>query len=136
MDANVFIPVAQCAAVSGILTEESVWMCIHQSVVVKGLERNISNIYEARRALLGLDSSEHAKINGVSHDPVLPGGGVTNYWLNMLLQQLRLSEQGELLAIIVLHIHYRTKKVPAFSQNNPRGIKERADSILMGLFHR
>ncbi|XP_020562253.1 protein bicaudal C homolog 1-B isoform X4 [Oryzias latipes] len=67
-----------------------------KSVVVKGLERNISNIYEARRALLGLDSSEHAKINGVSHDPVLPGGGVTNYWLNMLLQQLRLSEQGSL----------------------------------------
>uniref|UniRef100_A0A8C7XJ52 Bicaudal C homolog 2 n=1 Tax=Oryzias sinensis TaxID=183150 RepID=A0A8C7XJ52_9TELE len=77
-----------------------------KSVVVKGLERNISNIYEARRALLGLDSSEHAKINGVSHDPVLPGGGVTNYWLNMLLHQLRLSEQGELLAIIVLHLHY------------------------------
>uniref|UniRef100_A0A8C7XLQ5 Bicaudal C homolog 2 n=1 Tax=Oryzias sinensis TaxID=183150 RepID=A0A8C7XLQ5_9TELE len=67
-----------------------------KSVVVKGLERNISNIYEARRALLGLDSSEHAKINGVSHDPVLPGGGVTNYWLNMLLHQLRLSEQGSL----------------------------------------
>uniref|UniRef100_A0A3P9MAC4 Bicaudal C homolog 2 n=1 Tax=Oryzias latipes TaxID=8090 RepID=A0A3P9MAC4_ORYLA len=67
-----------------------------KSVVVKGLERNISNIYEARRALLGLDSSEHAKINGVSHDPVLPGGGVTNYWLNMLLQQLCLSEQGSL----------------------------------------
>ncbi|XP_024138632.1 bicaudal C homolog 2 isoform X3 [Oryzias melastigma] len=64
-----------------------------KSVVVKGLERNISNIYEARRALLGLDSSEHAKINGLSHDPMLPGGGATNYWLNMLLQQLRLSEQ-------------------------------------------
>lgn len=108
-------------------------MCIHQSVVVKGLERNISNIYEARRALLGLDSSEHAKINGLSHDPMLPGGGATNYWLNMLLQQLRLSEQGELLDIIVLHTHYPSdfedaflffflSKDPGFYKNRKRSL--------------
>uniref|UniRef100_A0A3Q1BQ42 SAM domain-containing protein n=1 Tax=Amphiprion ocellaris TaxID=80972 RepID=A0A3Q1BQ42_AMPOC len=65
-----------------------------KSVVVKGLERNISCLYEARRLLLGLDSCESAKVTEMTPDPVLPSGGLTNYWLNMLLQQLRLSEQG------------------------------------------
>uniref|UniRef100_A0A8C9YYM4 Bicaudal C homolog 2 n=1 Tax=Sander lucioperca TaxID=283035 RepID=A0A8C9YYM4_SANLU len=66
-----------------------------KSVVVKGLERNISCLYEARRLLLGLDSCETAKVTEMTPDPVLAGSGLTNYWLNMLLQQLRLSEQGE-----------------------------------------
>lgn len=66
-----------------------------QSVVVKGLERNISCLYEARRLLLGLDSSETVKIAEMTPGSLLPGSGMTNYWLNMLLQQLRLSEQGE-----------------------------------------
>ncbi|XP_056239152.1 bicaudal C homolog 2 isoform X1 [Seriola aureovittata] len=65
-----------------------------KSVVVKGLERNISCLYEARRLLLGLDSCEIAKVIEVTPDPMLVGSGLTNYWLNMLLQQLRLSEQG------------------------------------------
>lgn len=68
---------------------------IYQSVVVKGLERNISCLYEARRLLLGLDSCEIAKVIDVTPDPMLNGSGLTNYWLNMLLQQLRLSEQGK-----------------------------------------
>lgn len=63
-----------------------------QSVVVKGLERNITCLYEARRLLLGLDSCDTAK---VTPDPVLANNGPSNHWLNMLLQQLRLSEQGE-----------------------------------------
>uniref|UniRef100_A0A3P8PDS4 SAM domain-containing protein n=1 Tax=Astatotilapia calliptera TaxID=8154 RepID=A0A3P8PDS4_ASTCA len=66
-----------------------------KSVVVKGLERNISCLYEARRLLLGLDSSETVKIAEMTPGSLLPGSGLTNYWLNMLLQQLRLSEQGE-----------------------------------------
>uniref|UniRef100_A0A672F3B9 Bicaudal C homolog 2 n=1 Tax=Salarias fasciatus TaxID=181472 RepID=A0A672F3B9_SALFA len=66
-----------------------------KSVVVKGLERNISCLYEARRLLLGLDPCELTPIMELTSEPVLPGGGLTNYWLNMLLQQLRLSEQGE-----------------------------------------
>lgn len=70
-------------------------MYIYQSVVVKGLERNISCLYEARRLLLGLDSSETAKVTEMTPDPMLTGSGMTSYWLNMLLQQLRLSEQGE-----------------------------------------
>ncbi|XP_035768960.1 bicaudal C homolog 2 [Neolamprologus brichardi] len=65
-----------------------------KSVVVKGLERNISCLYEARRLLLGLDSSETVKIAEMTPGSLLPGSGLTNYWLNMLLQQLRLSEQG------------------------------------------
>ncbi|XP_029963368.1 bicaudal C homolog 2 [Salarias fasciatus] len=67
-----------------------------KSVVVKGLERNISCLYEARRLLLGLDPCELTPIMELTSEPVLPGGGLTNYWLNMLLQQLRLSEQGSL----------------------------------------
>uniref|UniRef100_A0A3B4BDH5 Uncharacterized protein n=1 Tax=Periophthalmus magnuspinnatus TaxID=409849 RepID=A0A3B4BDH5_9GOBI len=66
-----------------------------KSVVVKGLERNISCLYEARRLLLGLDSSESAKETQVTPDPLTAGSGLTHYWLNMLLQQLRISEQGE-----------------------------------------
>ncbi|CAB1450465.1 unnamed protein product [Pleuronectes platessa] len=65
-----------------------------KSVVVKGLERNISCLYEARRLLLGLESCETAKLIEVTPDPMLSGSELTNYWLNMLLQQLRLSEQG------------------------------------------
>lgn len=64
-------------------------------MVVKGLERNISCLYETRRLLLGLDSSEAVKAAEVTPDPLLPGSGLTTYWLSMLLQQLRLSEQGE-----------------------------------------
>nr|XP_046263164.1 bicaudal C homolog 2 [Scatophagus argus] len=65
-----------------------------KSVVVKGLERNISCLYESRRLLLGLDSCETAKVTEMTPDPTLAGSGLTNYWFNMLLQQLRLSEQG------------------------------------------
>ncbi|CAG5990968.1 unnamed protein product [Menidia menidia] len=68
-----------------------------KSVVVKGLERNISCLYEARRLLLGLDSCEAANITGGNSDLMLPCGGLTNYWLNMLLQQLRISELGSTL---------------------------------------
>lgn len=80
--------------------QNSVLVYIYQSVVVKGLERNISCLYEARRLLLGLDSCETAKVTEMTPDPMLAGSGLTNYWLNMLLQQLRLSEQGE-------HAHIR-----------------------------
>ena len=64
-------------------------------MVVKGLERNISCIYDARRLLLGLDSSETAKVIQMTPDLLFASSGLTNNWLNMLLQHLRLSEQGE-----------------------------------------
>ncbi|XP_074530288.1 bicaudal C homolog 2 [Halichoeres trimaculatus] len=69
-----------------------------KSVVVKGLERNISCLYEARRLLLGLDSCETSKVTEMTPDSTLAGNGLTSYWLNMLLQQLRLSEQGSVSA--------------------------------------
>lgn len=65
-----------------------------QSVVVKGLERNVSCLYEARRQLLGLDACESAKVTQMTPDPALGWQGQVD-WFNMLLQQLRLSEQGE-----------------------------------------
>ncbi|KAM8909766.1 bicaudal C homolog 2 isoform 2-T2 [Spinachia spinachia] len=65
-----------------------------KSVVVKGLERNISCLYEARRLLLLLDSCETAKVTEVTPEPTPAGSALANYWLNMLLQQLRLSEHG------------------------------------------
>ncbi|KAJ8015377.1 hypothetical protein DPEC_G00025500 [Dallia pectoralis] len=65
-----------------------------KSVVVKGLERNISSLYEARRLLLGLDSVEVAGATNMNPDSTLVGSELTNYWLNMLLQQLRLSDHG------------------------------------------
>ena len=61
-------------------------------MVVKGLERNMSSLYEARRLLLGLDSCEIAKVTQPTPDPT---NGLTHYWLSMLLQQLRLAEQGD-----------------------------------------
>lgn len=64
-------------------------------MVVKGLERNISCLYEARRQLLGLNSCVSAKVTQMTPDPPLTSSGPANYWFNMLLQQLRLSEQGE-----------------------------------------
>lgn len=64
-------------------------------MVVKGLERNITCLYEARRLLLGLDSCETARVTPMTPDPVLASNGPSNQWLNMLLQQLRFSEQGE-----------------------------------------
>ncbi|TRY91333.1 hypothetical protein DNTS_030139 [Danionella cerebrum] len=72
------------------------------SVVVKGLERNIGNVYEARRLLLGLDSnevsmgtksvSETSPMSSSSLETLLANGGITGYWLNLLMQQLRLSD--------------------------------------------
>ncbi|XP_070769120.1 bicaudal C homolog 2 [Enoplosus armatus] len=97
-----------------------------KSVVVKGLERNISCLYEARRLLLGLDSCETAKVTAMTPDPKLTGSGLTNYWLNMLLQQLRLSEQGSVPAPSVLT---GTKPRPS----PPPGLTPPADEGRTGL---
>uniref|UniRef100_A0A8B9L6X7 Bicaudal C homolog 2 n=1 Tax=Astyanax mexicanus TaxID=7994 RepID=A0A8B9L6X7_ASTMX len=73
-----------------------------KSVVVKGLERNIESLYEARRLLLGLESSEvsimakkSCEISTASKtplDPLLVNNGMTGYLFNMLMQQLNLTE--------------------------------------------
>ncbi|GAA6073077.1 bicaudal C homolog 2 isoform X1, partial [Tachysurus ichikawai] len=75
-----------------------------KSVVVKGLERNIANLYEARRLLLGLESCEVSMatknscevttVPKCTTDPLLANSGITNYWLNMLMQQMHVIETG------------------------------------------
>lgn len=85
---------------------------VSQSVVVKGLERNIANLYEARRLLLGLDSCEVSMATKDSYevsivpksaiDPLLANSGVTNYWLNMLMQQLHVTETGVCMCVCVM----------------------------------
>lgn len=76
-------------------------LSLFQSVVVKGLERNIASVYEARRLLLGLDSSEGSGTNKPICDPLLAGNGLASYWLNMLMQQLRLNDAGECVRVCV-----------------------------------
>uniref|UniRef100_A0A3Q2Q2C8 Bicaudal C homolog 2 n=1 Tax=Fundulus heteroclitus TaxID=8078 RepID=A0A3Q2Q2C8_FUNHE len=99
-----------------------------KSVVVKGLERNISCIYEARRLLLGLDSCETAEVTTVSPDLVSPGGGLANYWLHILLQQLHLSEQGSAPAQTT-EVLTGTKRHPS----PPPGLTSPADEGRAGL---
>uniref|UniRef100_A0A9J7ZAL9 Bicaudal C homolog 2 n=1 Tax=Cyprinus carpio carpio TaxID=630221 RepID=A0A9J7ZAL9_CYPCA len=72
-----------------------------KSVVVKGLERNIGSLYEARRLLLGLDSTEVSmttknvfEVTKTPVDPLVANNGITSYWINVLMQQLRLNETG------------------------------------------
>jgi len=84
---------AVCVSVSEC--RSLLWFRGGQSVVVKGLERNMASLYEARRLLLGLDSGEMAKVDQTTPDPALSANELTNYWLALLLQQLRLSERGE-----------------------------------------
>ncbi|XP_076861972.1 bicaudal C homolog 2 isoform X2 [Brachyhypopomus gauderio] len=73
-----------------------------KSVVVKGLERNILNLYKARSLLLGQEScdvsmttknsSEVSMETKAFMDPLLVNNGITGYWLNMLKQQLHLND--------------------------------------------
>ncbi|XP_042158967.1 protein bicaudal C homolog 1-A-like isoform X1 [Oncorhynchus tshawytscha] len=101
-----------------------------KSVVVKGLERNISSLYEARRLLLGLESSEVAMTAKMNSDPRLAGNGLTNYWLNMLLQQLRLSDHGS--------VPTTEAVIGSFSQSKPHpspppGLTPPSEEVRMGL---
>uniref|UniRef100_A0A4W5JZD4 Bicaudal C homolog 2 n=1 Tax=Hucho hucho TaxID=62062 RepID=A0A4W5JZD4_9TELE len=100
------------------------------SVVVDGLERNISKLYEARRLLLGLHSSEVAMTTKMNSDPMLVSNGLTNYWLNMLLQQLRLTNPGSVPAPESL--------IGALSQTKPHpspppGLTLPSEGMRMGL---
>ncbi|XP_062332295.1 bicaudal C homolog 2 [Osmerus eperlanus] len=101
-----------------------------KSVVVKGLERNISSVYEARHLLLGLDSAEVGMTTKLTPDPMLPGNGLTNYWLSMLLQQLRLSDQSSMpSAETGIRPHLQTKPRPS----PPPGLAPPFDEVRMGL---
>uniref|UniRef100_A0A4W5RF78 Bicaudal C homolog 2 n=1 Tax=Hucho hucho TaxID=62062 RepID=A0A4W5RF78_9TELE len=101
-----------------------------KSVVVKGLERNISSLYEARRLLLGLESSEVAMTAKMNSDPRLAGNGLTNYWLNMLLQQLRLSDHGSVPTTeAVIGFFSQSKPHPS----PPPGLTPPSEEVRMGL---
>ncbi|XP_051936373.1 bicaudal C homolog 2 isoform X1 [Hippocampus zosterae] len=100
----------------------------NKSVVVKGLERNIQCLYEARRLLLGLDSYDSTKVTNVDPDPILAGNELTSYWLNMLLQQLRLSEHGPVPAPIT-EVQCGTKARPS----PPPGLSSPTDEVRAGL---
>lgn len=65
-----------------------------QSVVVKSLERNVANLYEARRLLLRLGACENDVTVKTACDTPPPANGLTAYWLSLLMQQLRLSDPG------------------------------------------
>ncbi len=77
-------------------------------MVIKGLERNIGSLYEARRLLLGLDSTEVSMTTkNVSEvttktpvDPLVTNNGITSYWINVLMQHLRLTETGVLCCVV------------------------------------
>lgn len=65
------------------------------------MERNIGSLYEARRLLLGLDSTEVSmttknvfEVTKTPVDPLVANNGITSYWINVLMQQLRLNETG------------------------------------------
>ncbi|MGH0116651.1 UNVERIFIED_CONTAM: hypothetical protein FKN15_012246 [Acipenser sinensis] len=64
-----------------------------KSVVVKSLEQNTVNLYEARRLLLGLETNEVAMAIKPACDIPLTNG-LTNYWLNLITQHLSLTDSG------------------------------------------
>nr|XP_005989418.1 PREDICTED: protein bicaudal C homolog 1-B-like [Latimeria chalumnae] len=70
-----------------------------KSVVVKSLERNMLHIYEARQLLLGLESNE-VTLTTKSADEVSLPNEVPSHWLNLLTQQLSLTEQVQALTAI------------------------------------
>ncbi|XP_056147338.1 bicaudal C homolog 2 [Lampris incognitus] len=103
-----------------------------KSVIVKGLEKNIASLYEARRVLLGLESSEVAMVTKMTPDPVLASSGLAHHWLNMLLQQLRLSEQSPRpvsSAELAVGSHCQTKPRPS----PPPGLTPPAEEGRTGL---
>uniref|UniRef100_W5N015 Bicaudal C homolog 2 n=1 Tax=Lepisosteus oculatus TaxID=7918 RepID=W5N015_LEPOC len=66
-----------------------------KSVVVKTLERNVLNLYEVRRLLLGLETIEVPVAVKPTCDIPLTNG-LTNYWLNLIMQQLGLADTGKI----------------------------------------
>ncbi|KAJ8246889.1 hypothetical protein GJAV_G00256490 [Gymnothorax javanicus] len=63
-----------------------------KSVVVKSLERNVANLYEARCLLLRLGPDENtAAVKDICSTPPTTNE-LTNYWLNLLMQQLCVSD--------------------------------------------
>ncbi|XP_036403588.1 bicaudal C homolog 2 [Megalops cyprinoides] len=103
-----------------------------KSVVVKSLERNITNLYKARHMLLGLDTSEVTVAIKTTCDALPAANGLTAYWLNLLMQQLRLSDAGavttpETVMGAILQVKPRPSPPPGLS-----GHQEEARTPLRG----
>ncbi|KAJ8337887.1 hypothetical protein SKAU_G00368530 [Synaphobranchus kaupii] len=97
-----------------------------KSVVVKSLERNVANLYEARRLLLGLGPCEDTVTVKNACDAPPAGNGLTNYWLNLLMQQLRLSDPGagtlpDAVVGSLLHVKPRPFPPPGLSGHQEEG---------------
>ncbi|KAJ8405285.1 hypothetical protein AAFF_G00322760 [Aldrovandia affinis] len=97
-----------------------------KSVVVKSLERNVANLYEARRLLLGLGTCEVTTATKNTCDAPPAGNGLTNYWLNLLMQQLRLSDPGaatipEAVVGALLQMKPRPSPPPGLSRHQEEG---------------
>ncbi|MBN3321281.1 BICC1 protein, partial [Atractosteus spatula] len=75
------------------------------SFVVKTLERNVLNLYEVRRLLLGLETIEVPVAVKPTCDIPLTNG-LTNYWLNLIMQQLGLADAGKVCNLNLNLIRY------------------------------
>uniref|UniRef100_A0A672SD43 Bicaudal C homolog 2 n=1 Tax=Sinocyclocheilus grahami TaxID=75366 RepID=A0A672SD43_SINGR len=118
-----------------------------KSVVVKGLERNIGSLYEARRLLLGLDSTEVSmttkNVSEVSMttktpvDPLVANNGITGYWINVLMQQLHLTETGLYSVIGSLSGKPRPAPPPGLAVSSEdgrigtKGVESKLEKVLM-----
>ncbi|KPP77496.1 Protein bicaudal C-like, partial [Scleropages formosus] len=102
-----------------------------KSVVVKTLERNVGNLYEARRFLLGLEASE---LTSSTMKPICDVSltSLGNHWLNLMMQQLRLLDpiaatRPEGVVGALLQVKPRPSPPPGLS-----GVHEEGDILLKG----
>ncbi|XP_015205284.2 bicaudal C homolog 2 [Lepisosteus oculatus] len=96
-----------------------------KSVVVKTLERNVLNLYEVRRLLLGLETIEVPVAVKPTCDIPLTNG-LTNYWLNLIMQQLGLADTGafptpEAVVSALLQVKTRLSPPPGLSLLHEEG---------------
>uniref|UniRef100_A0A8C9R3Z2 Bicaudal C homolog 2 n=1 Tax=Scleropages formosus TaxID=113540 RepID=A0A8C9R3Z2_SCLFO len=96
-----------------------------KSVVVKTLERNVGNLYEARRFLLGLEASE---LTSSTMKPICDVSltSLGNHWLNLMMQQLRLLDPKGVVGAL-LQVKPRPSPPPGLS-----GVHEEGDILLKG----
>ncbi|XP_043924910.1 protein bicaudal C homolog 1-like isoform X2 [Protopterus annectens] len=86
-----------------------------KSVIVKGLERNVLQIYEARKLLLGLECSALGPTPGI-----VPLNGISNHWITAYLQQLAHTEPGHALLNSALKaLIGQSSQIPQSTRGNP-----------------
>ncbi|XP_069055313.1 protein bicaudal C homolog 1-A-like [Pleurodeles waltl] len=70
-----------------------------KSVIIKGLERNVVNMYAAREIILGLQSIESFVTPKIHPEVISPSDLLSNHYLNILLQQLSLTAPAHSLSV-------------------------------------